>query len=198
MRARDRRRELPVWAPAALLLLVAITVAVGLLAGRLNADAQAERAVADQQSQRLDAILAAVVGERDAAAGTALDLAAVIRGACDTGTIPGQYAAACLRAAEVQAAPAVGAPGQAGRNGTDGIPGAMGPIGAAGLTPPCYFEATMCRGADGAPGPQGDKGDIGAPGPQGPAGPPGCDAGTVRDPDTQQCVTPPPPAELEG
>jgi hypothetical protein len=184
MRRADRRRDLPGWAPVTLAILAVLTVVVGATASRLNADAQA-------QTQRLDAILAAVTEQRDAAAGTALDLAAIIRGACDTGTIPGQYAAACLRAAEVQAdpVPATAAAGRPGRNGIDGVNG---------LTPLCYFEPAMCRGADSTePGPKGDKGDKGDPGRD---GLPGCDAGTVRDPDTQVCtaVPAPPPAEPEG
>lgn len=183
MRRDDRRRDLPGWAPVGLLILAVLTVVVGMIAARLGADARDDAAASEQQTARLDEILAAVTEQRDAAAGTALDLSALIRGACDTGTIPGQYVAACLRAAEVQADPVPAATGVPGR------PGATGPVGPAGLTPPCYFEASMCRGE------QGPKGDTGDPGRDGLNG---CDAGTARDPDTQACTVPPPPPPEGG
>lgn len=192
-RREDRPRQVPAWGPTVFGVLAVLTLAVGLVAGRLNTDAQA-------QTQRLDAILAAVTDQRDAAAGTALDLAAIIRGACDTGTIPGQYAAACLRAAEVQATPSPAAAGERGPTGRAGPDGRPGPPG---LTPPCYFEPTMCRGTTGDPGPAGPpgpKGDPGDPGPTGAAGLNGCDAGTTRNPDTGTCdPTPaPPPPDGQG
>ncbi|MDN5919068.1 MAG: collagen-like protein [Pseudonocardia sp.] len=160
MRRDHRRRDLPGWAPVALLVLAVLTVVVGFIAARQGADTR-------DQNRRLDEILSVVTEQRDTAADTALDLAAIIRGACEAGTIPGQYAAACERAAQVQADP---------------VPGARGPVGPRGAMGPA-----------GATGPTGPVGPRGPAGPQGRPGLDGCDAGTARDPDTQACTPAPTP-----
>lgn len=89
-----------------------------------------------------------------------------------------------------------GPPGRDGRDGRDGRnatdqqvaaavaswlaanPPPAGPPGRDGIdgqTPPCYFTATQCQGADGQDGQDGADGAPGAdstvPGPQGPPGP---------------------------
>jgi hypothetical protein len=195
MRVRERTaRELPRWLPWLLLALTIAAAAVGLVMVRQSTDTQTAN---DSLTQERDV----ATGQRDATAGQALDLAAIIAGACETGDIPLQYLAACMRAVQVQAEPIPPVPGARGATG------ATGATGAAGLTPPCYFEPRQCRGEDGAagqpgtpgaPGQPGADGADGAPGEDGadgqdgatgPAGPPGCDAGTTRD-DTGACVAP--------
>lgn len=118
----------------------------------------------------------AATTERDQAAGTARSLADQVADACAKG---GQAAAelgrACEQAAKVQAtpAPAVGRDGRDGRNGTDG------------KTPPCYFEASQCHGADGQNGADGTKGQDGKTGTDGTDGKDGQTPACMAEPD--QC-----------
>lgn len=163
-----RVRELPRWLPALLLALVLAAVAAGWVVARQSDDTLAANSA-------LTGEVVVAEGQRDATADQALDLAVLIKDACDTGTIPPQYLAACQRAEVVRADPIPPAPGRDGRRGP------------AGLTPPCYYEPDMCRGRDSTvPGPRGDEG------PAGPPGPPGCDAGTARD-QSGACVPTPEP-----
>lgn len=182
MAPREQRKTVPRWAIAALIALAVATLAVGYF-------------VRTQAATATDA-LPAVTQQRDAAAATVVNLSDLLDDACRTGTIPAQYAAACLRAAQVQAAPIPGADGAPGAPGAAGQPGAPGPPG---MTPPCYFTASQCRGADGAPGKDGTPGQDGAPGKDGAPGQdgaPGKDgapgrgvamSGPVRD-DNGTCV----------
>lgn len=114
---------------------------------------------------------------------TAFDLAQQVKSACSNGQLHGPI---CSDAVAVAPPGATGATGAAG---------AVGPRGEPGITPPCFFEPTQCRGpagtngkdgangtngvdgkdgkdgADGAPGPVGPQGPEGPAGPMGPAAP---------------------------
>lgn len=156
MGRRNHGPTVPVWALVALLALAAATVGVGYYLSQRTATAEGA--------------LPAVTQQRDAAAGQAVDLAALIDQACRTGSIPPQYAAACLKAAQVQAQPI---PGPAGDRGIPGVPGVPGAPGAPGVSPPCLATPTQCQGTPGSPG---SPGASGSPGAEGAPGAPGEDA----------------------
>lgn len=150
----------------------------------------------EAETQNVDLSAGKVVAEqqRDATAGQALDLAAVLKAACDApGAIPAEYTGACTKAVQVQREPIPPVPGPAGdpgANGLDGrpgldgadgavgIPGPPGPVGPAG---PKGEPGLSVIGPQGPVGPQGPAGQDGAPGTDGadgepgPQGPPGAD-----------------------
>ncbi|GAB3154307.1 hypothetical protein GCM10027258_57970 [Amycolatopsis stemonae] len=114
--------------------------------------------------------------ERDQAAGAAKSLADQVADACAKGgPAAAELGRACEQAAQVQAtpAPAVARDGRDGRNGTDG------------KTPPCYFEASQCRGADGQNGTDGSNGQDGKNGTDGADGKDGQTPACMAEPD--QC-----------
>lgn len=168
--------RLNVRAPRPRILLIALAAAavifllVSLLVSRFGQH--------DAQTQASQA-----VGQRDATAAQAADLARLIQQACDSGTIPAAYSAACTKAAQVQAAPI---PGPAGPQGPQGAAGVQGPAGRgivateiqAGDLVVVYSDGSRVDvgqvvGADGTPGVAGAPGAAGAAGPAGATGPPG-------------------------
>ena len=165
---------IPTWVLPALVVLILSVLAVGALQARGAVDTTEQLATATQAGSQ--------------AATKANDLASTIAAACSAGTIPPQYADACVKARRVVAAPVpgpegpIGATGPAGADGSQGPAGLAGPTGAEGSAGPAGPA-----GQDGKDGANGQDGAPGAVGPQGPAGPPGCDAGTARDA-TGACV----------
>lgn len=130
--------------------------------------------------------------QRDAVVAEKTSLAEQIRAACLSGDLVGPV---CGQAEQVLAQP------------IPGPQGATGPPGRDGVSPPCLFEPSRCRGADGAqgaagvagePGPagmdgrDGADGADGAPGAPGPAGRDGSPAAgftmTFPDGSTQTCA----------
>lgn len=192
-------RSMRRFAPRPRLTLIAVAAAsvifltVSLLVARFGQH--------DAQNQASTA-----VGQRDATAAQAADLARLIQQACDAGTIPADYAAACTKAAQVQAAPI---PGPKGPPGAAGAPGPAGPTGSAGrgivataiengdliviysdggrvdvgrvVGPPGSPGIPGVPGAAGVPGPAGQDGGAGPAGPAGAAGPPGSPGPAGRD-----------------
>lgn len=201
MRSNDQPgRELPRWLPLLFVALVLVMIAVGLWALALQRQTQADNAT-------LGGSIVTVEDQLDATADQAVDLAVLIEGACQAGTIPREFLAACQEAGTVRAVPipavpgapglsgrpgldgSGGAPGQPGQPGTPGAPGTFGTPGQPGSSgapgtpgPPGF------NGSDGARGQAGTPGLPGAPGAPGLPGAPGCDAGTTRNADGV-CVT---------
>ncbi|MGL5909858.1 MAG: hypothetical protein ACRCZP_07645, partial [Phycicoccus sp.] len=107
----DRFAEhVPAWLPIVLLLLALLVAAGGWAVGE---QARATAARADVVTGEL----VVATEQRDATADQAVDLAVLIEGACASGDIPAEYAAACRKAETVQARPVPAVPGAPGVDG---------------------------------------------------------------------------------
>ncbi len=156
---------------ALVLALVALGGVAWLVYGQLDARDEASTATT----------------ERDQAAGTARSLADQVADACAKGgPAASELGATCEQAAKVQAAPtpSVARDGRDGRNGVDGA------------TPPCYFEASQCRGDNGTGGRDGTNGQDGTNGADGQNGQDGQTPACQSEPD--QCRGPAGPGGPAG
>lgn len=108
-------RSVPRWLPWLIVVVTVLTVGLGLFITTNAADTEDANAV-------LQVDKAAVEGQRDAAVGQSLDLAAQVQHACTTGDLQ-PADPLCTRAAQVQAEPIPGIPGIPGTPGAQGAPG---------------------------------------------------------------------------
>ncbi|MDN5931546.1 MAG: hypothetical protein L0I24_10870 [Pseudonocardia sp.] len=138
-----------------------------------------------------------VEGQRDAAAGQAVNLSQQILAECDAGRLVGQI---CDAARGVVADPIPGVPGRPGEPGAPGAPGAPGqpgvpgPPGPVGPPGPAGADSTIPGpagqdGQDGTNGTDGVPGADGAPGMDGADGDPPAGFTFVDGTGTQQTCT---------
>lgn len=104
---RRADRPFPRWIPWVLVALMVVAIPVGYLLTRTTTTTQTENA-------NLQGDKSVLTGQRDAAAGQALDLAGQIAAACASGNIPDDYRGACAKAQQVQAQPIPPVEGQRG------------------------------------------------------------------------------------
>lgn len=121
------------------------------------------------------------VAEKNATAERGLTLADQILAACQTGSIPADYSAACNTAAEVSQEPVVVVQGDAGAQGAQGLRGEKGEKGEKGDNGD--KGDTGEAGKDGEAGQDGQEGEAGQDGADGANGQPGQDGQDGADGD---------------